>query len=68
MSDGRKGEEPWRANDGKPKTGFVEWRDRAFRTGFGSGATLTWGLLGHSDDIAYWRPATPGSMRSMGYV
>lgn len=51
------GTQKWRTNDGTPQHGMVEYQDRAMRTGTAPGASLTWRLLGHSDDIVRWRPA-----------
>jgi len=54
----------WRRNDGTPQFGRVEYRDRAMRTGTGNGGSMTWALLGHSDDIVAWRPAPPRGYRT----
>lgn len=59
-------EEPWRDNDGTPQHGLVEYVDRAMRTGIKPGSSLSWKLIGHSDDVVRWRPAAPGAM--MGYA
>lgn len=65
--DGRlANEEPWRVNDGTPQRGLVEYVDRAMRTGIKDASSLSWPLIGHSDDVVRWRPAAPAAM--MGYA
>lgn len=68
MSDASDDERnPWRKSDGKPQSGPVEYIDRAHRRGRGSGGSLTWAQIGHSDDIVWWRPDLAGFGRRMGY-
>lgn len=55
--DGDDARGAWRANDGTPRSGRIEYVDRAGRTGVKDGSSLSWPLIGHSDDVARWRPA-----------
>lgn len=47
----------WRRSDGTPQTGRIEYEDRVGRRGTKDGSQITWPLIGHSDDVVYWRPS-----------
>lgn len=45
---------------------MIEYVDRARRTGTKDGSSLSWQLIGHSDDVIRWRPA--GGPFGMGFA
>lgn len=51
----------WGETTSGPKpTGWVEVKLANGTTRTGSATFFTWNVIGHRDDIRYWRPASPG--------